>query len=373
MLEERQREEDDLAKFINDDAGRRAKYGTILSEIAGIYEEMERNAEREFVLQYLTRSSDALRISSTIYEAAVERRKPDVERESAYMDRNWKQTADRLLLSLKNFHAPVDRVILADLFERASRLASEARIKAVDDALTGLPDAAAFAERAYSKTRIADETFVKEMLARSQDALAGADDPFLGLAVALYPESRQLKEIEKRRTGDLTRLYALYLDAKREFLGAQFIPDANSTLRLTFGRIKSYRPADALVAYPITTLGGVIEKHTGKDPFDAPEALLDLHRKKDFGRFAHPELKDVPVAFLYDADTTGGNSGSPVLNAGGRLVGVNFDRAWEATINDYGWSPLYSRSIAVDIRYVLWITLKIGKAEGLLRELGVEY
>jgi len=98
---------------------------------------------------------------------------------------------------------------------------------------------------------------------------------------------------------------------------------------------------------------------------------MDLNKAKDFGQFFHPEFNSVPACLLYDADTTGGNSGSPVLNARGELVGVNFDRAWEATINDYGWSEDYSRSIAVDIRYVLWVTQKFGGVEYLLREMNV--
>ena len=94
--------------------------------------------------------------------------------------------------------------------------------------------------------------------------------------------------------------------------------------------------------------------------------------KKRFGRFLNPKLNQVPVAILYDTDTTGGNSGSPVINARGELVGVNFDRAFEATINDFAWNESYSRSIGVDIRYVLWITGVVYEAENLLREMGVE-
>jgi hypothetical protein len=96
-----------------------------------------------------------------------------------------------------------------------------------------------------------------------------------------------------------------------------------------------------------------------------------LYKAKDFGRFVHPDTKSVPVCILYDMDTTGGNSGSPVLDRRGQLVGVNFDRAWEATINDYAWSPSYSRSIGVDIRYVLWVTQKFGGVDYLLKEMGV--
>jgi hypothetical protein len=98
---------------------------------------------------------------------------------------------------------------------------------------------------------------------------------------------------------------------------------------------------------------------------------VPLYKHKKFGQFFNEKLDDVPVAILYNTDTTGGNSGSPVLNAKGQLVGVNFDRAWEATINDYAWNESYSRSIAVDIRYVLWVTEKFAGADYLLEEMNI--
>lgn len=96
-----------------------------------------------------------------------------------------------------------------------------------------------------------------------------------------------------------------------------------------------------------------------------------MAKKRDFGPYMHPQLKDIPIAILYDTDTTGGNSGSPILNGKGQLVGVNFDRAFEATINDFAWNTEYSRSIGVDIRYVLWITDTVYGAKHLIREMGL--
>ena len=98
---------------------------------------------------------------------------------------------------------------------------------------------------------------------------------------------------------------------------------------------------------------------------------MEKWKAKQFGNYAHPTLKDIPVAILYDTDTTGGNSGSPVFNAQGELVGVNFDRCFEATINDFAWNTNYSRSIGVDIRYVLWITGTVYGADHLLSEMGL--
>jgi hypothetical protein len=210
-----------------------------------------------------------------------------------------------------------------------------------------------------------------DLLKKSPEEIKAVKDPCLELAAALFPAYQQIKESQKERKGALDTMFARLSDAKEMFLGKAFIPDANGTLRLTFGRIKGYEPADAVSYKPFTTLAGVLEKTTGAAPFNTPSKLFDLWKAGDFGRFMHPGLKDVPVCMLYDADTTGGNSGSPVLNARGELVGINFDRTYDATINDYAWSESYSRSIAVDIRYVLWVAQKFGGAGFLLDEMGI--
>ncbi len=124
---------------------------------------------------------------------------------------------------------------------------------------------------------------------------------------------------------------------------------------------------------PLTTLEGMLEKDTGHKPFNVPARFRTLIENKDFGSFLSEDLGGVPVNMLYSTDTTGGNSGSPVLNAKGQIVGLNFDRAWEATINDFAWDHSYSRSIGVDIRYVLWVTWKYGGAEWLLEEMKVDF
>ena len=126
-----------------------------------------------------------------------------------------------------------------------------------------------------------------------------------------------------------------------------------------------------MIKTPITTLGGVVDKTTGIEPFVTPQRVLDMYAQRDFGRFRNEALDDVPVAILYDTDTTGGNSGSPIMNSAGTLLGVNFDRCFEATINDFAWDESYSRSIGVDIRYVLWITGNVYGANHLLSEMGV--
>ena len=182
----------------------------------------------------------------------------------------------------------------------------------------------------------------------------------------------KMRAAGKTRTGKLAQLYGELITVKQQFLKQSFVPDANATLRLTFGHVKGYSPEDAVYKSPLTTLGGAIDKATGVEPFVMPQKMIDMHSEQQFGRFAHPELEDIPTAILYDTDTTGGNSGSPILDANGRLVGVNFDRAFEATINDFAWNASYSRSIGVDIRYALWITGDVYGADHLLKEMAVE-
>ncbi len=374
LVERRREEEKALQQFIEADPKRREAYGTILTDIAAVYEGYRKSFDYEMVLGYLSRSVNMLGTASSVHEAAVERRKPDLERESAYMDRNFPRTKQRLLLGLRNYYEPTDKAIFRELILKATKLPPASRIKPLDEALAG-----DFSERAineyldkiYSVSRMNDSQFVEGLLEMKPEELAKVQDPFLDLARALTPAVQEIREKQRVRRGILDPLYAKLSDVKELFLGKNFIPDANSTLRLTYGRIKGYEPVDAVYYSPITTLKGVIEKTTGREPFDTPPALADLFRKRDFGAFEHPRLQDVPVCILYDTDTTSGNSGSPVLNARGELVGINFDRTYEATINDYAWSEEYSRSIAVDIRYVLWVTQKFGQADSLLKELGL--
>jgi len=374
LVERRRAEEKALQSFIETDEKRKSANGTILNDIAAVYDEMRAAFAYETVLDYLRGSVNLLGYAFTVNEAALERRKPDLERETAYMDRNFPQTKQRLLLSLRNFYEPTDKAIFKELLLRTSRLKEANRIKAIDGLFQGgfgEPAIDGYLNKVYGASRMNDAKFVEELLGKNPEQLVAVQDPFLDLARAIYPAVLEVREKQKARRGALDPLYARLSDVKEIYLGKSFIPDANNTLRLTYGRIKGYTPADAVYYDPFTTLRGVLEKTTGREPFDTPAALFDLSKARDFGPFEHPKLHDIPVCMLYDTDTTGGNSGSPVINARGELVGVNFDRTYEATINDYAWSEEYSRSIAVDMRYVLWVTQKFGRADFLLKEMGL--
>jgi hypothetical protein len=147
--------------------------------------------------------------------------------------------------------------------------------------------------------------------------------------------------------------------------------DANGTIRFTYGPVKGYSPRDAVVYKPITTLTGVMEKETGQFPFRVPTKLKELYQKRDFGRYEDQILKDIPACFLNTTNVTGGNSGSPTLNAKGEQVGIIFDMTYESVIGDYYIIPELQRSISVDIRYVLFITEKFSGADHIIKELGL--
>ncbi|MDB4419542.1 S46 family peptidase, partial [bacterium] len=357
--------EAELQAFINSDDDRRKKHGNLLTEIAAVYTGM-RSAQHELDIQSLRSASQLMSFAFTLYDSAVERQKTDLEREMPYMDRNIDLTRRRLMLAVKDYHAPTDRIIASELHRRIR--AHGEKTKDIAGLLPAEEELAAL----YDNTRLGDPEFIQGCLEKTPEQLAALNDPALAAIIKLYPKYLKLREQSKSRAGRLDQLYGNLVTVKQEFLQQKFVPDANATLRLTYGHIKGYSPEDAVYKSPITTLGGAVAKATGLEPFVLPRSIIEKHKARDFGQFMHPKLNDVPTAILYDTDTTGGNSGSPILNGDGKLVGVNFDRAFEATINDFAWNESYSRSIGVDIRYALWITGKVFGANHLLKEMGVQ-
>lgn len=365
----RKAKEAQLQSFIESDPQRLEKYGDVLQEIAQGYGEIESDADYELTISNLNNACRALYFSWLIYDGAMQRQKPDLERESAFMDRNYDRTIQRLMLSAKDWHAPTDKAMLEGMTERLSKVSVPANAAVSKDAtIKGLKAL----QPAMAQARWDDPAYINDLLNKSPEQLAASADPFLQFIAAMYPEYDRLRELGKQRSGKMDKLYGSLIEVKQDFLKTQFVPDANGTLRMTFGRVEGYSPEDAVLKTPITTLSGVLDKTTGVTPFQTPQRIAELYATKDFGPFALPGREDLPVAILYSTDTTGGNSGSPILNAEGKLVGVNFDRAFEATINDFAWNQSYSRSIGVDIRYALWITGKVFGANHLLKEMGVQ-
>lgn len=180
----------------------------------------------------------------------------------------------------------------------------------------------------------------------------------------------QIEPEFQRINTEINAYQTTYMKAQMEVLPNQrYFPDANSTLRVTYGQVKGYKPRDAIYYEPLTYLDGVIEKYVPGDyEFDVPGKLQELYKNKDYGQYKDATGK-VPVCFLGTNHTTGGNSGSPAIDAHGNLVGLNFDRVWEGTMSDYYYDPEICRNIMVDLRYVLFIIDKYAGAKHLIDEM----
>ena len=199
-------------------------------------------------------------------------------------------------------------------------------------------------------------------------------DPFLRLAVAVYDSDMEREEDSKTRSGRSNLLRPQYMQAVIDWQRSQgrtTYPDANGTLRVTYGSVLGGSPMDGLIYEPFTRLEGILDKDSGLAPFNAPAALLERARAKDHGAYRLDSIASVPVNFLTDLDSTGGNSGSPTLNAKGELVGLLFDGTLESVVSDWDFNPRTTRTIHVDTRFMLWVMEKIDGADWLIDELTV--
>ncbi|RJS27118.1 S46 family peptidase [Corallococcus sp. H22C18031201] len=330
--------------------------------------------DREFLLAMSGRLARSTALATTVARLAQERAKPDMERRPEYMDRELPRIKDRLEREQKNLFLTADKKVLFAFVKRAQALGPDERIASIDTHFGKASTDAELTARIdalYAQTKVLTLEERLKMVGESVAQLEARKDPLLAFGLDLAKEQSALDDLKDRRQGAMSRLRPAWRKAVMAHAGKPVAPDANSTLRVTFAKVQGYAPRDGVIYTPQTTLTGMLEKHTGQEPFNAPEKVRAVAEAKRFGAWADPRLKDVPVDFLADADTTGGNSGSPTVNGKGQLVGVNFDRVWENVANDFGYNPDVARNVSVDVRYVLWMLDQVEDADGLLRELGV--
>jgi hypothetical protein len=313
----------------------------------------------------------ALVLATTVARAAMERTKADGARDGAFNDRNFERLKTRLEREQKSFFAPADRALFADFVRRALELPEPQRLSSIESAFRG-QNMEAVLDRLYGSTKVLDTAERTKMLGMAPAALHAIRDPLLELGFAVAADLEEMIGRRDAWDGAVLRLRPVWRRAVIAHAGQPVAPDANSTLRVSFAHVKGYQPRDGVWHVPQTTLSGVIEKHTNEEPFDVPDPILAAAVEPRTGPSVDARLRDVPVNFLADGDTTGGNSGSPVVNGRGELVGVNFDRVWENVANDFGYNPDIARNISVDVRYMLWLLEEVLHAKELLEELGLK-
>jgi hypothetical protein len=344
-------------------------------ELVGMTLEARKTWHRDFLLENTGVGAKSLDFARTIVRGARERQKKDLDREPAYQERNLDRLRRRIEREQRNIHLPVDKELLRSFVVRALALDEGQRIAVIDQTFGhGAANAATLRERIdrlYAGTKLFDLAERMKMFDETPAQLVKRGDPMIQLAFALDDQLENLKRAEEARKGLISRARPAWMRAVMAHAGEPIAPDANSTLRVSFAHVRGYEPRDGVFFTPHTTLSGVVAKHTGEEPFDVPESVLES-AKSAGSDWADPDLGDVPVCFLADGDTTGGNSGSPVVNGRGEMVGVNFDRVWENVANDFGYNPDIARNVSVDVRYMLWILDEVLHARELLEELGVK-
>jgi hypothetical protein len=331
--------------------------------------------ERDLLIGLLSSQTQLMRGALNVDRLAVERPKDDAARESGYQKRDEELIQSQLKQIQRRYDAKVEKALVTSLLTRYQALPAAQHVAEVDKVFGTTPAALAKAlDAIYGATTFGDEAERNRLFAASPAEVEKSTDALMVAARTLRPGLLRIEEEKKGRDGDLLRLRPAYMEALiayREKQGKAVYPDANSTLRVSYGKVTPLVARDAVTYAPLTTVQGIVEKNTGKVPFDAPKPLLDAIKKGDFTGYADPKTGAMPVDFLSNLDTTGGNSGSPVLNAKGELVGLNFDSNWEAVSASWMYDPRYKRAIHVDMRYMRWLMDKVYPSPALLKELGV--
>jgi len=373
-VEEKIQFEKEFTAWVNSDPDRQKKYGHILGDIQKTYKMIEKYKDRDNVYNnFQGLAGTMLNIAAQLYFIAVEMDKPEDERRPGFDEARIQQGMEGLKFSYQNYFEPVDKAMLLLALQMADELPEDQRIEQLDyildDPSLSLEE---WVDKAYETSRLSDLDFVKTIYGKGTDDILALNDPFIEMVIKLDQLNDEIDEVYNVFAADVTNLRKEYIDALYEWKGEGIYPDANGSVRFTAGPVKGYSPEDAVWYYPFTSLSGVISKNTGEEPFDVPEKLIKIYKKGGYEEWIDPDIEDVPVAFLHQIDITGGNSGSPVMNAKGEIIGVVFDGNYEAMISDWQYDYDLQRAISVDIRYVLFVTEIFGDAGFILEEMGVE-
>jgi hypothetical protein len=368
-----------FTRWLDGSPARKAKYGDALPSIGKAYQElMLVSPQRDLLVQQIFSASDLLGIAFFAQQIAVEKEKPEAERNPALVGPGVERARARIAPTLAARNPTVERAQLTYMLRKADELPPGQKIEALEKRFGSLKGEARrraeddFARQVVDSKRFATADALTGLFDISAAQMRELHEPLVELAVELGQEVARIQVRTQKFNNEVTRWRPVLLEGMSEMRALKPYPDANRTLRFTYGEVKGYAPREAITYAPFTTLSGVLEKDTGSEPFDVPEKLKQLYRAHDFGTYAQTDGRDVPVNFLSTTDIIGGNSGSPILNGRGEQVGIVFDGNYEGLGNDFFYNEAKGRTISVDIRYVLFIADKFGGAGYLLKELDLK-
>jgi hypothetical protein len=355
-----------------------AKRARLLRDFQEIYSTQRPYDEKDLLMDLMLGRGSMLGQALTLYKWSLEKEKPDMERDPDYMDREVINLKRKLRLFETGYQMESDRLIFEMLIREALALPAGQRMRVFDNLIEGRRGEdldlalAAFLDDLYRYTKLADPAECLRMFDLTHDELMAEGDLFIEFAAKFDVENEERIEREKTFKGALNALTPRWIEIMAGQRNVVPYSDANGTMRLSYGVVEGYSPRDAVDYEPVTTLKGMAEKCTGVPPFDCPERLLKLAESDYRGRYYDPVLGDVPVNLLTTHDSTNGNSGSPLINARGEIVGCLFDGNYEALTADFSFMEDITRSIHVDMRYVLFVAEEVDHADNVLKELGVK-
>lgn len=367
-VEKRKQYEAEFTKRIQNNKKLNAEYGTIINDLNTVVIANEKfNLAYNVYAETFGSNSETYRMALALNNVLNAVGKPNYEEVKS-------RAVNQLSGMHKDYNAELDAAISSDLIDNyykviPTELLPSSTPEAVKTALVN--------SVVNGTKKVNGKSFVGNI-----QELAKDDKSF----IAALKEDALIKELQKvvdanqtkvapsylANNAQITKLMRTYMKGQMEvFSDKKIFPDANSTLRVTYGKVDGYNPRDAVRYDPITYIDGVIEKYVPGDyEFDLPKHMVDLYDSKDYGDYKDATGK-LPINFIATNHTTGGNSGSPALNAKGELIGLNFDRVWEGTMSDLNYDPEICRNIMVDARYILWVVEKYAGAQRLIDEMTI--
>jgi hypothetical protein len=351
-----------------------------IEQYEAILVEDNRGAREDYDRGQAFSGSKLFTAATSLVRWTEERQKPDAERKPGYQDRDLRPAMSSAKRLEKGYDATLDRAIFRLALVRAMQLPEserpwlalmlDSKKKPITEALIDKT-----LDGWYAQSKLLDEKVRLAFLEKgTSKQLAASKDPFIKAALRIWPTVKAHEKTDEARIGATLLVSPLYVDAMRQVLGGQLASDANSTLRITYGTVRSYKPTSKEETdWPFTIAAQIPAKNTGTEPFDAPAKVLAAIQAKNYGPYADQNLNgELPVNFLSDLDITGGNSGSPTLNDKGEFVGIAFDGTLEGVSSDVVFDGTRSRTIQCDARYILWMMDAIDNADHLIREMGLE-